>query len=81
MPSFNDQFVGYTGEFEQLATLATQLNVAFARVPGAAPGTYTVDHTASIVVIDPQARYAGFIKAPHQEMNIAEIARTLKLRD
>jgi protein SCO1/2 len=49
------------------------VNVAFGKIPGAEPGTYTVDHTGSIVVIDPQGRYAGFIKAPHQTAQLMQV--------
>ncbi len=73
VPSFDPEFIGYTGEFDQIANLATQVNVAFGKVPGKMPNTYTVDHSANLVVIDPNGRYAGFIKAPHQALNIARI--------
>ena len=77
--SFNDGFVGYTGEFDQVASLATQLNIAFGKVPGSQPGTYTVDHSVSIVVVNPDGKYAGFIKAPHQAVNITQIIDSLML--
>lgn len=77
VPSFNDSFIGVTGEFDDIVTLATQVNAAFGKVPGAEPGTYTMDHSASIVVIDPEGRYAGFIKAPHSVDTIVTVARTL----
>lgn len=79
IPSFNKDFVGYTGEFDETVKLATQLNAAFGKVPGREPGTYTVDHTASIIVIDPEGRYAGFIKAPHQAISITQILDSLML--
>lgn len=75
--AFNPAFEGYTGTHDQITRFATQVNVAFGKVPGAEPGTYTVDHSASIVVIDPEGRYAGFIKTPHIEMNIKRIVESL----
>ncbi len=77
VPSFNPAFIGVTGEFDQIVRLATQVNAAFGKVPGEDPSTYLVDHTASIVVIDPEGRYAGFIKAPHNVENMVTIASTL----
>jgi cytochrome oxidase Cu insertion factor (SCO1/SenC/PrrC family) len=41
------------------------------------PGSYLVDHSASLVLIDPNGRYAGFIKAPHNSSNIQRIIRGL----
>ena len=77
VPSFNPNFVGYTGTFDNIVGLATNLNIAFGKVPGKEPGSYTMDHAASIVVIDPEGRYAGFIKSPHQAANISQIMTTL----
>ena len=79
VPSFNKEFIGYTGEYEQVVSLATQLNVAFGRVPGREPETYTVDHSVSIAVVDPEGRYAGIIKAPHQTRKISQILNSLML--
>lgn len=74
---FNKDFSAVTGEFDELVKLATQLNVAFGKVPGYEPGTYLVDHSASIVVVDPSGRYHGFLKAPHRPDKMASIARGL----
>jgi protein SCO1/2 len=79
IPSFNKDFVGYTGDFDAIVKLATELNSAFGKVPGREPGTYTVDHTASIIVINPDGRYAGFIKAPHQALSITKVLDSLML--
>ena len=62
-----------TGSHDQITQLATQLNVAFGKVPGPELGSYTVDHTGSIVVLDKTGRYAGFIKAPHQPGQLQQI--------
>jgi protein SCO1/2 len=77
VPSFNPDFIGYTGSFDNIVGLATNLNIAFGKVPGKEPGSYTMDHAASIVVIDPEGRYVGFIKSPHQAGNIRQIMTTL----
>jgi len=37
-----------------------------------------VDHSASIVVVSPEGKYAGFIKAPHQAEKIATIVNSLQ---
>lgn len=79
VPSFNPEFIGYTGDFDNIVGLATNVNVAFGKIPGDEPGTYTVDHAASIVVIDPQGRYAGFIKSPHQASSISQIISSLMM--
>jgi protein SCO1/2 len=77
VPAFNPDFIGYTGTFEETVKLAGQLNIAFGKVPGVVPGSYLVDHSASLVLIDPDGQYAGFIKAPHNSSNIQRIIRGL----
>ena len=77
VPRFNSAFKGYTGEFDEIVSFATELHVAFGKVPGPEPGTYTVDHSASIVVMNPLGQYAGFIRAPHNAQNIQRIASHL----
>lgn len=79
VPSFNQDFIGYTGEFDELVGLATQLNAAFAKVPGKKAGTYTMDHSASIAVINPNGRFQGFIKSPPQAINITQILDSLMM--
>jgi len=78
IPGFNPAFRGYTGEFDEIVSLATQVNVAFGKVPGPEPGTYQVQHSVSIVVINPDGHYAGFIKAPHNAQNIQRIVSHLQ---
>lgn len=77
LDGFNPDFDGYTGEFDEIANLATQVNIAFGKVPGPTKGTYTVDHSASIVVVNPEGEYTGFIKPPHDAANIARIVESL----
>jgi protein SCO1/2 len=77
VPAFSPQFQGFTGSFDETVKLAEQLNIAFGKVPGDEPGTYTMDHSASLVLLDPQGQYAGFIKAPHNAQHISRIVNSL----
>ena len=77
VPRFNPAFAGYTGEFDEIVALATQVNVAFGKVPGLELGTYQVEHSVSIVVVNPGGHYAGFIKAPHNAQKIQKIVSNL----
>ncbi len=75
---FNPDFIGYTGSFDEIVDLTTQVNIAFGKVPGEKPGTYLVEHSASIVVVDPRGRYIGFIKPPHESTDIVKIVNALR---
>ena len=77
VPAFNPTFRGFTGTFDETVALAQQLNIAFGKVPGVMPGSYQVDHSASLVLINPAGQYAGFIKAPHNAQNIQRILERL----
>ncbi len=77
VPAFDPTFVGISGSFNETVKLAEQLNVAFGKVPGYEPGSYLVDHSASLVLINPDGKYAGFIKAPHNAQNIQRIVSSL----
>ena len=63
--AFSPDFVGVTGEHDAIAALATELNAAFMKVPGP-DGSYQIDHTGNLVLIDPRGRYYAFMKLPHE---------------
>ncbi len=69
--AFSPDFVGVNGTRESIAKFATQVNVAFGKVPDG-EGGYTVDHTGNIVIINPRGHYAGFIKLPHKASTIRD---------
>ena len=74
--AFSPRFLGVGGERDAIAGFATQVNVAFARMPGEAGG-YQVDHTANIVIVNPRGHYHGFAKMPHQADTIVASFRSL----
>jgi len=64
---FNPDFLGATGSHDQLQDLTRTLGVMYARsAEQEAGGTdYMVDHSASILLIDPQARLVAVFSWPH----------------
>ena len=62
VPFFNPEFIGLSGEFLQIMRLSQNLNAAFNKVPMG--DSYTIDHTANIMIINPKGHYHGFIKPP-----------------
>lgn len=66
---FHPKFVGITGETEQVDHFAQALGLAYSIVPaedGAPANQYTVDHSAALVMLDPQGRIAAYFSAPHR---------------
>ena len=52
MASFDPSFVALRGTPEQTAAAAKEFKVFYAKVPGKAEGTYTMDHTAGSYILD-----------------------------
>jgi protein SCO1/2 len=64
---FNPDFVGVTAQEPELGRFTQMLGIAYAKVPGSA-GTlaYTMDHSAALILLDPQARIAAYFSPPHK---------------
>lgn len=60
---FDPGMIGATGAKEQIDRLCADLGLAYIRNPGAA-GEYTVDHSAALVLVDPEARVAAYFQPP-----------------
>jgi len=66
VPYFNKDFLGVTGTPAQVDAFTKQLNILHMRgSEPASDGNYTMDHTASILLIDPRARFSAIFSAPH----------------
>ena len=63
MPYFNPDFIGVTGEFLDIHRFATKLNTPIRKVMDE-DGSYQVDHSSNIVLINPRGDYHGFFRAP-----------------
>lgn len=63
--AFNADWTALSGPFDQLDRLLDSLQLAYVKVP-MGDGEYTIDHSTALVLIDPQARMAGFYPAPHE---------------
>lgn len=63
VPYFNPDFIGVTGEFLDIHRFATKLNTPFRKVMDE-DGSYQVDHSSNIVLINPRGDYHGFFRAP-----------------
>ena len=72
LDNFSNNFRGLTGEIDQIYKFSTQVNAPFFPVVNTPEPHYTVDHSGSLVLIDPDARYAGFFRAPHDTSKITK---------
>ncbi len=60
---FNKDFVAATGTDEELTRLTRALGILYLRVPDESGG-YSIDHSASAVIIDPEGRRIGMFRPP-----------------
>jgi len=67
---FSQDFVAATGTDAELTKLTRALGLVYAREPSA-NGDYTVDHSASAVIIDPAGRQTGLFRPPFDAAKIA----------
>lgn len=75
---FDPTFAAWTGSHEQLAALSRQLGVVYARVAlEGSTDAYTVDHSGSVLVVDPEGRLAGVFMQPLSAQAIADDAALL----
>jgi protein SCO1 len=76
-PHFDPSFVGVTGSEAAIGALAQALGVAIERGTPV-DGSYSVDHTAAIFLIDPAARVAAVFPAPHEAAALADDYRAIR---
>ena len=77
---FDRDTLAATTDVPALESFARSLSMVFAKVPapaGAPPDQYSIDHSASIAVLDPQARMAGVIMPPLDPRAVATDMATL----
>lgn len=69
---FNPAFVGATGPHPELQRLTRQLGVLYQRASGEEGALgYLVDHTATMLLVDPLGRLTALFSTPHDAAAIA----------
>ncbi len=78
LASFNPNFIGATGTPAALNKLTEELSVMYAKVtqPNATePDNYSIDHSGTILIINPAGQFYGVFTTPH---NASKIAHDMK---
>jgi len=66
---FGEGNLGVTGELDGVKTLTAALGIYFEKAP-ADNGNYGVDHSAAVLVINPDGEFAALFSAPHTVANL-----------
>ena len=73
---FDPSLRGATGSRDEIERFTAGLGLAQVRNPGVGDD-YTVDHSTAFVLIDPEARLAGYFSAPHVPEALADDLESL----
>lgn len=74
---FSPAFIGVTGDQATLERLGANIGFVYAKVPGATPDSYTMDHSTALILINPQGQVAGYLTPPFKPDAMAEDLRKL----
>ncbi len=79
VPSFNASFLGLYGDDDATAKIARDFKIIYRVQPGKTPDSYTLDHSAGMLVFDPQGALRLFIdygRLTHEQIAV-DIKRLL----
>ena len=62
VPQFHPSFIGLSADLPTTAATALEFKVFFQKQPGSTPKLYSVDHSASSYVYDPQGRLRLYVR-------------------
>lgn len=68
---FHPSFTGLSGEDEELMRLTRQLGILYGRAPGGSDEDYLVDHSAAIILLNPEGHFQAVFGMPHDPEKIA----------
>jgi len=77
---FNEDFIGASGELADITALTTKLGIVASYTADDSGDDYNVDHTASMLVIDPELRVRAKLNPPHKIDTIAADLTTIMAR-
>jgi len=75
---FDPGFIGATGPKEVLDPLTSALHIVYLKVPGQKPEDYLIDHSAAILLTNPDGQLFGVFTPPHDANAIAEVLQRLR---
>ena len=73
---FDDSFVGVTGEITQIKKLTSALYLPFDHIEND-DGSTTVEHSAALVLVNPQGRARAYLTPPHAPQKLADDIRKI----
>ncbi len=78
MGYFNKDFLGVTGEGEEIDKLVRQVGAAYMKEPADASGNYLIGHSGSIFLVRPDGSVLGAFPPPHDPETIERQYRQIR---
>ena len=80
---FDPSFTGVTGDTKMLEALTLQVGVVFMQVPGNSTqeDDYLMEHSASILLINPEGKLKAYLRAPHSTNSILNSIKILSMKN
>jgi len=72
VPYFNEKFTGVTGSRKQIDNLTKQLSILYVIGNPETTGGYLVDHTASVLLLNPDGQFEAIFSPPFKPGNITK---------
>ena len=77
---FNPEFTGVTGKLDELDKLTKQIGILYGYEDKESDNNnYTVNHSAQLILFDPQARMRAVFSPPHEAKTIAANFQTIRV--
>jgi protein SCO1/2 len=71
VPYFHPAFIGASGDEQNTLNLTRQLGILYGKAEGSTADDYLVDHSAAIVLLDPDGAFRAVFGIPHDPGSIA----------
>ncbi|MBL4711217.1 MAG: SCO family protein [Gammaproteobacteria bacterium] len=76
---FDKEFIGVTGDEKLIKALTLQMSVVYLKVQAEASSVngYLVDHSSSLILINPEGKLAAYFNSPHDAKKILQDFQTM----
>lgn len=75
VPYFNPNFIGITGDTDQITTIGTQLSAVFYKEGSGE--SYTVAHSDNYAIVNPRGEFVALMRPPHKPSHITAVVQAL----
>lgn len=66
LANFDPDFIGITAAEPQLQQLASAMGISYLKSDGATPESYSMDHSAGLMLVNPRGELAAYLSPPHE---------------